>query len=186
MTFRRLPLAVVLALTLVPAAAAQEAAPEPGDAVSLSVDVTISRYRGGELAGSQPYTLSVTADRGLGTLGLYNRVAVPSGPPNVGPDGVRRPGIFNYEQVGTQIDCIARNLGEGRYEVNIIIEESSVDGGEEASADASAVPDWPVFRSFNSNNTLVLRDGQSRQYLAAANRVSGETIRVDVTLTVLD
>ena len=112
---------------------------------------------------------------------MYNRVAVPSGPPNVGPDGVRR-----YEQVGTQIDCIARNLGEGRYEVNISIEESSVDGGEEASADASAVPDWPVFRSFNSNNTLVLRDGQSRQYVAAADRLSGETIRVDVTLTVLE
>jgi hypothetical protein len=32
----------------------------------------------------------------------------------------------------------------------------------------------------------VLRDGQSRQYLAAADRISGENIRVDVTLTVLD
>ena len=43
-----------------------------------------------------------------------------------------------------------------------------------------------VFRSFDSDNTLVLRDGQTRQYVAAADPVSGETIRVDVTLTVLD
>jgi len=32
----------------------------------------------------------------------------------------------------------------------------------------------------------VLRDGQSRQYAAAADRLGGETIRVDVTLTVLE
>ena len=47
-------------------------------------------------------------------------------------------------------------------------------------------PGVPVFRSFESSNTLVLRDGQSRQYTAAADRVTGESIRVDVALTVLD
>ena len=47
-------------------------------------------------------------------------------------------------------------------------------------------PGVPVFRSFGSSNTLVLRDGQSRQYTAAADRVTGESIRVDVALTVLD
>ena len=184
MTRRRLPLAVVLALTLVPAAAAQDAGPGPDDAVSLSVDVTISRYREGELVRSLPYMLSVIAGSGLSTLRFNDRVPVPVGPPIVRPDGVSQP-RFNYEEVGTQIDCGARSLGGGRYEVNVVIAESSVDGDDRAPTDAS-VSYAPVFHFFESDNSLVLRDGQSRQYVAAADRLSGETIRVDVTLTVLE
>jgi hypothetical protein len=43
----------------------------------------------------------------------------------------------------------------------------------------------PVFRSFRSTNTLVLRDGQTRQFTAATDRVSGEVVRIDVTLNVV-
>ena len=50
----------------------------------------------------------------------------------------------------------------------------------------SVVSYLPAYRSFESDNTLVLRDGQSQQYISAADRISGETIRVDVTLNVLD
>ena len=77
-------------------------------------------------------------------------------------------------------------MDDGRYEVTVVIDESSVDGGDQSSTDAAAVSYPAVFRSLASDNTLVLRDGQSRQYLAAADPISGETIRVDVTLTVLD
>ena len=188
MTWRLMPLAVVLALTFasVTAAPAQEQgnAPGPDAVVPLSVDVTISRYRGDELVGSLPYMLSVTAGSGPSTLQLNDRVPVPVGPPIVGPDGVSQP-RFNYEEVGTEIECGARTLSGGRYEVTVVIVESSVDGDDRTPTDAS-VSYAPVFHFFNSNNTLVLRDGQSRQYVAAADRLSGETIRVDVTLTVLE
>ena len=43
----------------------------------------------------------------------------------------------------------------------------------------------PVFRSYQSTNTLVLKDGQSREFTAAADRVSGEVIRIGVTLRVV-
>jgi hypothetical protein len=33
-------------------------------------------------------------------------------------------------------------------------------------------------------NTLVLRDGQSRQFTAATDRVSGAVVRIEVTLKV--
>ena len=67
-----------------------------------------------------------------------------------------------------------------------IIEESSVYGADATAMETIRAPGVPVFRSFGSSNTLVLRDGQSRQYTAAADRVTGESIRVDVALTVLD
>jgi hypothetical protein len=44
----------------------------------------------------------------------------------------------------------------------------------------------PVFRSYESRNTLLLRNGQSRQYIAATDRVSGEIVRIEVTLRVAD
>ena len=189
MTWRFTPLAVFLALTFVSAtvAPAQEQGDAPGaDAiVPLSVEVTISRYRGDELVGSLPYMLSVTAGSGPSTLRFDDRVPVPVGPPIAGLDGVSQPRSFNYEEVGTLIECVARTLGGGRYEVTVGIAERSIDGDDRTPADAAAAY-ASVFRSFRSDNTLVLRDGQSRQYAAAADRLGGETIRVDVTLTVLE
>ena len=186
MTTRLMPLAAVPTLLLALPIAPQAQAPDGAAVVPLSVEVRISRYQGDELVGSRPYVLAVTAGVGDSSLRLNDRVPVPVGQPNVGPDGVPRPVPFNYEMVGTQIGCFALPRGDGRFEVNVSIDESSVAGADRNSTDLSAVSYPPVFRSFESNNTLVLRDGQSRQYLAAADPVSGETIRIDVTLTVLE
>ena len=188
MTMRLMPLAVAIALVLASSIAprAQDQAPEITDAVPLSVEVRISRYQGDRLVSSRPYVLAVTAGGGEGSVGLSDRVPVPTGPPSVGPDGMSRPVGFDYEIVGTQIGCLAQTRGDGRYEVFVDVQDTSVGGADRTSADAGLVSYPPVFLAFQSNNTLVLRDGQSRQYVAAANPVTGETIRVDVTLTVLD
>ena len=43
----------------------------------------------------------------------------------------------------------------------------------------------PAFRNFTSNFSILLKDGQSAQYASATDPVSGETLKVDVTLNVL-
>jgi hypothetical protein len=43
----------------------------------------------------------------------------------------------------------------------------------------------PAFRSFTSSFNLLLKDGQTAQHTAATDPISGEVIRVDVTLNVL-
>ena len=163
--------------------------------VDLSVEVTISRYQGDDLVSSLPYVLSLTTDRdGRGSLRMGAEIPVmnrpmPANPANAAvPDPVRLlPGrSYTYRSVGTQIDSFARSAGGDRYKVTVIIEESSVYGEDATAMEAFRAPGVPVFRSFESSNTLVLRDGQSRQYTAAADRVTGESIRVDVALTVLD
>ena len=183
MTTKLMPLAVILTLVLASPIAAR--AQDASDVVPLRVEVTISRYQGDELVGSRQYVLAVTAGVGQSDLELNDRVPVPVGQANVGPDGVSRPVPFNYETLSTQISCFARTRGAGRFEVSVQVYESSV-GGDRTAADASLVSYPAVFRSFDSDNTLVLRDGQTRQYVAAEDPVTGETIRVDVTLTVLD
>lgn len=190
MTTKLMPLAVILTLILAspiaPLARAQ--APDVTDAASLSVEVRISRYQGDESVSSRPYVLAVTAGVGESSLELEDQVPVPIGQPNAGPDGVPRPVAFNYRSVGTQISCFARARGDGRFEVSVQVQESSVGGDDDRTTADAALVSYPAafFRSFDSNSTLVLRDGQTRQYVAAADAVTGETIRVDVTLTVLD
>ena len=191
MTGRFMPLAIVLALTFLPAATTatgqeQDGAPGRPAAVPLRVEVTISRHQGDELVSSRPYVLAVTAGGGGGSLRFDDRVPVPAFSFGAGPDGVSGPVGFNHEIVGTHIESVARRSSAGRFEVTVIVEESSVDGNDLTSTDASGAPYPPVYRSFGSENTLVLRDGQSRQYVVAADPITGETIRVDVTLTVLD
>ena len=43
----------------------------------------------------------------------------------------------------------------------------------------------PVIRQFRSMNTMVLRDGQTRQFTVATDRVNGEVVRIEVTLRVV-
>ena len=179
MMIRRLaPPAAVLALALASATAARtqdrDDAPGAVDVVPLRVEVTVSRYRGDELTSSLPYSLAVTTGGLPSSLGMHARMTV------------RGEGSFSYEQAGTDISCAARVVGEGRYRIRVLIEESSIEGAERASTVASLEPGTPIFPSFTSDVTLVLRDGESRQYLAATDRVTGETIRIDMALTVLD
>lgn len=179
MMIRRLaPPAVVLALALASGTAARtqdrDDAPSAVDVVPLRVEVTVSRYQGDELTSSQPYSLAVTTGGLRSSLAMHTRMAV------------RGEGSFSYEQAGTAITCEAGVVGEGRYRIRVRIEESSIEDAGRASTVASLEPGTPIFPSFTSDATLVLRDGESRQYLAAPDRVSGETIRIDVALTVLD
>ena len=89
---------------------------------------------------------------------------------------------YNYQNVGTNIDCSARPLGDGRFVVDISVEERSVvqqpNGG-------TGISGAPVIRNFEAQNNLVLRDGQTRQFTAASDRVTGEVVKVDVTLKVV-
>ena len=171
-----LPLAVALTIAGGADVLAQSPPPEAADAVPLRVEVTISRHQEDEPADSRPYVLAVVAERerergGRGVVHVDARLpASPDLPPSL-----------HHQNVGTTITCSARILSAGRYLVSVEIEESSLDRRSVDAAPVSA-----VFRSFTSENALVLRDGQSQRYAAAVDRVTGETVRVDVTLNVLD
>jgi len=43
----------------------------------------------------------------------------------------------------------------------------------------------PTIRTFTSSFSLLLKDGQTAQHTAATDPVSGEVLRVDVTLAIL-
>lgn len=170
-----------------PAARAQEANP----VTALLVEVTISRYQGEKRLSSVPHSLAVTPDNKPSSLRVGGEVPIPSATftPANKPDAQPVRSV-NYRDIGTNIDVSAAAAPDGRYRISISLVESSVYPPSEAknsimSAPASIASGAPAFRSLRTSNTVSLKDGQSIEFIAATDRVSGDVARVSVKLTVV-
>lgn len=187
MSMRSFP--AVLALVLLSAAAGAEE-PEKsekagGPVVPLKVQVVFARYQGEKKVSSMPYTLYVNA----GDRATVMRMGI-SVPLMVRIDAAN-PATIMFKDVGTNLDCSAEALADGRFKLNFSLEQASifsVNGDRKAAggtiADA-AISSTPVLRNFRSVSNLVLRDGQTGQYLAATDPVGGDLLKIDVTLAVV-
>ncbi len=158
--------------------------------VPLSVDVTVTRYQGEKKISSMPFVLAVNANKlgqaGPALLRMGAKVPVPTvpAPPGTAAGAAASPPpSVNYQDIGTNIDCTAKVVEAG-FELRVSVSDTSVYTNIQDTA-TPTVGNMPVFRSFQSTNTLVLRDGQSREFTAATDRVSGEVIRIAVTLKVV-
>lgn len=136
----------------------------------VQVEVVVSRYRADKKVSSAPYLLSVKPSQ-RANLRLMTSVPISV--------GVEKG--YQYRDLGTAIDVGAFGPNaEGGYEVNVTISESSL--VMDTPLREGSVSSTPLIRSYSSNNMLLLRDGQTRQYTAATEPVTGEVVRVEVTL----
>jgi hypothetical protein len=159
--------------------------PQPNQ-TPLKMTIVVSRYQGEKKISSLPYTLSVTAGHNANLrmgakvpVMMITSANVPKDVPHVGP--------VQYQDVGTNIDCgVSPVQDDGRYHVVITIDDTSVYGDAAANAAPNTPPPGnPTFRSFRASDSMMLRDGQTAQFTTATDKVSGEIVKVDVTLTVV-
>jgi hypothetical protein len=183
-------IASVIAVGVIVTAAAQEKTPAPPvratAMTALKVQVTISRYQGEKKLSSMPYSLSVNAspDRtDVSRLRMGGKVPVMAVAMPV-VDGKQMPaaGPISYQDVGTNIDCTALMLDEARYKITVTVDDTSVYSEDQAPL---TVKGSPTFRTFVLTNSAVMKDGQSTQFTSATDKVSGETVKVDVMLNVV-
>ena len=164
-----------------PKSSAPPAAREPR-VVPLKLQVVLSKYQGEKKISSLPYTLSLATGQPRVSLRMGGEIPIATSTGTGAPAMVS----FNYRQVGTNIDCWATALDEGRYNVSIGLEDSSVYPEEQELRGASkGSSDQPSFNTFKVNETVILRDGESSQFTSATDKITGQVIKVDVTLTVL-
>jgi hypothetical protein len=185
--------AVVVALLLFGSAASSQEKPQapgtvekaaparpPADGLSpvpVKIQLVLSRLKGDKKIASLPYSVSVIAnDRTFSNLRMGIEVPVGTG----------------YRSVGTNIDCKADSVTADVFRVEIRVEDSSVLSGEieqaPARSDTGPTPtrmNVPAFRTFKSSFTLLLRDGQTAQHTSAVDPISGEVMKVDVSLAVV-
>lgn len=184
---------VIVAAALValasPARAQEQKPPTTPNAVapvSVKVQVVLSRYQGDKKVTSLPYTLTVNMDdrnrnNGQANLRLGTQVPITTMVHQTSDSTSPMVPTVQYRDVGTSIDCVATALDDGRFKLNLTVEDSSVETGSGSGGNSP----HPAFRSFRTSDTVLLRDGQSAQYSTATDRVSGDLWKVDVTLTVV-
>jgi hypothetical protein len=162
----------------------------------LSVDIVVSRFQGDKKVSSLPYTLAVNANELAGNIGggggiaqlrMGANVPVPSlvaPKDNPGSPAGPLPGPVNYQDIGTSIDCNAQRMKDGGFQLRISVQDTSVYTNIQDKT-TPTVGEMPVFRKLSSTNMLVMKDGQTREFTAATDRVSGEVVRIAVTLRVV-
>jgi len=169
-------------------------------AVPVRVDVALVRYQGERKLSSLPFSLLATAeDRRSGPAEVSMRMGidVPVGTstttdnqtsPAGGSGATRSTGTtstrIQYRSVGTDISCRVTRIDETQFAVRVNVSDSSIHSPDgEATAAKSA--DGLTFRTFNTSNSVVLRDNQSVLFGTGTDKVSGESLRIEVALHVL-
>lgn len=166
-----------------PPTAKPAAAPPRGTFTPLRLQVTISRFQGDKKISSLPYSLSVGVGNPAPRVQFRVGAQVPYATTSVS-DGVKTPS-YSYRDVGVGIDISGQTMVEtGVYMMNINVSDTSVSSSSQIQG-APTITGVPIFRNFNTGGTVVLRDGQTTQLTVAGDPITGETMRVDVTLTVV-
>jgi hypothetical protein len=215
----------------------QAPAPRPVVIVPLKVDVTLSRYQNDKLLGRAPFTLVVNPiqfGNNPPRTSLRVGVDVPAGTESTTIDGKTTTKPY-YRNVGTQIDSSARLTEDGRYLLELSVQDSAVfaasgqdqqvvranldveaaemnvkritDAFQKGQANQSSLDQATIelkraqsglaqaktaalpasrsdmaFRNFSISNQLTLKDGQSTQFTAATDKISGEVLKVEVAI----
>jgi hypothetical protein len=161
--------------------------PRGSDLVSLDVQVTITRIDQGKVTSTRPYTLAVTTNAGEAQLNmgaevpLSNNVLTAPSAQGATATPPSRLTQVTYRTLGTVITCRAMKVDDGRYQLVLQVDDSAYASESQATASETS----PTFRAFRSRNTIMMSDGQSRQYTAASDRATGEVVRVEVAMRVV-
>lgn len=160
----------------------------PGAA--LRVQVVIARFLDEKKQASLPYTfvLSARPSSTCSTNRVQMRMGVDTPVPVVTFDAAdpNKPQSTSvqYKTVGTNIDSSADDLGDGRFRLFLNVENSStLPSGQARAGDSLSA--FPLFRKFDIAAHAILRDGQSTQAVASTDPVTGEVVKIDVTLNVV-
>lgn len=147
----------------------------------LRVDLVLAEYSGEKKISSLPYTINVgvgEANHSRQWQSLRMGVRVPVATNGEGTQ-------FNYESVGTNIDCSASAEADGRYRIEVKIDRSSLYSPDEGAGGGDQVHvngTHPILRSFNSGFDLGLRDGEIAEGISATDPFNGHVLKVSVTI----
>lgn len=185
----RIPmLAIFFCLATIPVISrAQDQGKKPNDdrVTHLRLDIRLtevapSNGKSKDVIGSFPYALYVASRPRGGSepTSLRMGVKVPVATGN---------NSSTYMNVGTDIDCRATSLDDGRYDLNVTVNRSSIytaAQGNTENQQIRALPDEPVVRNFNTQFDVALRDGETKQGTSATDPLNGHVLNITVTLTV--
>ena len=150
----------------------------------LTVQIVIARYQGEKRTSSLPFSLSTSTMPGSkANVRMGGNVAVPSTVfTPVQGDGQKPQPLtsYSYQDVGTNIDVTTVQGAAGRIGLNVTISETTMKPAEQG-----AQINVPGRNTYQSQNTVFVKDGETAQFTAATDRLSGEVVRIEVTAKIV-
>ena len=144
---------------------------------TLKVTVVIARYSGAKKIGNLPFVLLLTPTDERTSVQLSSSVPIPD---SIAKDGAQS---FHYQNVGTSITASSgKELAPGQYMVSLTINDSQVLSDAVAT---EATKGLTRTQNFTSSVRLPMRDTQTVTFDAATDKLTGDLVRVEVTLNVL-
>jgi hypothetical protein len=180
-----------LLLFAVPATKAQDkpATEAPGP-VSAKLQVVLTEYEGTKKISSLPYTIPFVLTDKYSSSSLRVGIRVP-----VNTSSKAGESSLTYIDVGTNIDCRTNRAADGRFNVDLKIDRSSLyvafqdkDGtvqGKEWTSGERPPGNEPMIRQFRGDVGLLLRDGQESETTVATDPLTGRVLKVEAVLNVL-
>jgi hypothetical protein len=151
----------------------------------LKVQIVFTEFEGDKKIKSMPYT-SVFAATGLPPdsmkLRIGSRVPLLAG----------KDGGFQYIDIGTNLDCTADRLDDGKFGLRIALERSWIQGDISLPVDPSVQVQTgstgfkePVIGQYKTTEYLTARDGQTVETTVATDPLNGRQLKIELTLNVL-
>jgi len=171
-------------------------APPPLPSQPAQVDVVLTRSLGEKKTSSLPFALMLTAAQRFSQVSIRMGMDVPVGTStsNVtqtsnaqgnSPRAVETTrAVTEYRNIGTSIDSAVTRVDDTNYSVYVNVNDSSLHSPD-AGKTPPRIADPAAFRTFSTQNTLPMRDGQTRLFGVATDKITGETLKIEVKLTIL-
>jgi hypothetical protein len=179
-TFVWSALTLALAVPVVLADEAPEAQSPEKPETLLRLDVVMTRSKGETVVARLPYSMLLNTG-GVGAR-VYGGIQLPIVVRHQDSNTVM------FKNAGGNVLAKAWALDGGRFRVELSTELGGVypTNGDAASEATEGPPAAPVLRSFSTDATVNLRDGESTRLSDSADPITGETVRTEVTLTVVN
>ncbi len=155
--------------------------------VPLKVTVVMTRYKSDKaqtVVSRLPFELWVNTGSSA-TIRFGSEVPVPTIiiAQGEGADKKSTPvASFTYRSIGTSVTVNAQDHGEGRYRLEVLIEDSQV---VPAVTDPEFIGPRTANQSFRATAQPILRDGQTVQHSLATDRMTGDVTKIELTLNVV-
>jgi hypothetical protein len=172
-TYRIVLCVVVLLPLLAIAAPAQQKPSEPDKRQVVKVQIVLSRYEGDRKTSSLPFTMLATADGDRLSIRTGSQMPIASAATD------NKATNFQYIDVGSNIDLTVKTTETGRFNVILNFQDRSATDKVPLAGSVQ-----PVLRNFSYTNSVLVKDGETKQFVAASDKGSGEMLKIDVTLNV--
>jgi hypothetical protein len=133
-----------------------------------------TRLRGESTTATRPYIVALHADAGQARVFVGAQVPITVSDEDGLATLIKGAGVDAQVSVAT--------LPEGRYRLNAKFEENSV-LGTDAGTEATTAGGNPILRAVKGQSRLTLREGETVPFASAVDPVTGEVVRVDLTVT---